>query len=184
VTRIACLGWGSLIWDPRALPIQREWFTDGPFVQVEFVRQSDNGRVTLVLEPTAPPIRSLWAVMDHTEVDAARDALRKREGVSKERAAEIAGWSSEGDDPESILGLREWAAAHGLAGVVWTALPSKYAGKERRTPSVDEVVTYLAGLRGAVRDEAERYIRRAPRQIDTPYRRRIEATLGWTFVAS
>ena len=38
--KIACLGWGSVIWDPRALPIQREWFKDGPFAPVEFTRQS------------------------------------------------------------------------------------------------------------------------------------------------
>jgi hypothetical protein len=184
MARIACLGWGSLVWDPRELPIQREWFADGPFVRVEFVRQSDNGRITLVLEASAPPVRSLWAVMDHAQVDAAREALRRREGVSRQRATEIRGWSRGEGPPELVLDLPEWAASHGLDCVVWTALPSKFNGKEGHTPVVTEVIEYLRSLTGATRDNAERYIRRAPRQIDTPYRRRIEAELRWAYQGS
>ena len=180
MARIACLGWGSLVWDPRELPIQREWFADGPFVQVEFARQSDNGRMTLVLEPSAPPVRSLWAVMDHTDIDAAREALRKREGMSQKRAKEIVGWSKGESSPELIIDLPEWTASHGVEGVVWTALPPKFDGEEGRTPEVEQVLEYLGGLTGAARDAAECYIRCAPRQIDTPYRRRIAAALQWT----
>ena len=180
MARIACLGWGSLVWDPRELPIQREWFADGPFVQVEFARQSDNGRMTLVLEASAPPVRSLWAVMDHTDITVARTALRKREDMTKKREAEIQGWSQGESSQELIADLPEWAASHGVEGVVWTALPSKFDREERRTPTMEQVLEYLRGLTGTTRDEAERYIRCAPRQIDTPFRRRIEAALNWT----
>ncbi len=179
MARIACLGWGSLVWDPRGLPIQREWFTDGPFVQVEFVRQSDDGRMTLVLEPSAPPVRSLWAVMDHTDIAVAREALRKREGVPKNREEYIGGWSKGENSPELIVNLPEWAVTHDVEGVVWTALPWKFDGT-KNTPEVAQVLKYLKGLTGAAHDNAERYIRSAPRQIDTPYRRRIEAALQWT----
>jgi hypothetical protein len=180
VARIACLGWVSLVWDPRELPIQREWFADGPFVQVEFVRQSDNGRMTLVLEASAPPVRALWAVMDHTDIAVAREALRKREGIPQKWKAEIRGWSKGESSQDMIVDLPEWAASHGVEGVVWTALPSKFNGEKRCTPTVEQVLEYLGGLTGATRDEAECYIRCAPRQIDTPYRRRIEAALRWT----
>lgn len=173
---IACLGWGSLVWDPRELPIQRIWFADGPFLSVEFLRQSTDKRITLVLDSIASPVRSLWAVMDVDHLPTARDALRKREGCNE---AYIASWSRGDAAPAKIGKLLEWSAAHGVDSVIWTSLPAKIGAVERR-PSIEEVLCHLRGLRGDERDNAERYVRRAPTQIDTKYRRRIEAELGWT----
>jgi len=174
---IACLGWGSLIWDPRDLPIRREWFEDGPLLRVEFARQSANGRLTLVLEPSAPEVRSLWAVMDTDNLPEAKKALMAREGTKNTEW--VASWSENDPAPDLIRGLPAWAAARGIIGVVWTTLPPQFDGGST-APTVEQAVEYLGGLEGGKRDEAERYIRYAPRQIDTPYRRRIEAALGWT----
>ncbi len=179
MTVIACLGWGSLVWDSRELPIQRSWFDDGPFIQVEFARQSQDGRITLVLEQSATPVRSLWAVMDSPDIATAREALRLREGIPASSSHRIGSWSVGGAPPQLVLGLPEWVSARGVQGVVWTDLPPKFDGKER-IPTEDEVVHYLGQLTGARRMAAERYIRQAPKQIDTPYRRRIEAALHWT----
>ena len=77
--KIACLGWGSLIWRPGNLLIQREWFNDGPLLPVEFVRKSDNGRLTLVITETAKPVRTLWALMTTYNLDEAKESLRKRQ---------------------------------------------------------------------------------------------------------
>ncbi len=178
MTRIACLGWGSLVWDPRELPIQREWFEDGPFVQVEFARKSSDGRITLVLTPSARAVRSLWAVMDLTEVSGAREALRTREGIPKPGADKIAEWTCGQEVPNMIVDLPQWAAARGVEAVIWTALPPKFDACNE--PTLSQVVDYLSGLTGNARDNAERYIRLTPRQIDTSYRRGIEAALHWT----
>lgn len=176
---IACLGWGSLVWDPRTLAIQRQWLEDGPMIRVEFLRRSNNGRITLVLDSSASPVRSLWAIMDATDMETAVEALRDREGVFKQNSErDIGRWVSGDASPANVLGLPEWAKARELDGVVWTALRHKFDSLE--TPATgDQIATYLAGLTGRVREDAENYVRRVPPQIDTPYRHIIEERLGW-----
>lgn len=172
---IACLGWGSLIWDPRELPLASKWCDDGPLVRVEFARESNDGRVTLVLHPTAHPVRSLWAMMKAADIEAARRDLGSREGIPKRRWVELVGaWPEDGS--ECILGLEEWAEERRLDAVVWTALGANFHAGQ---PLGDQVIGHLRSLVGARRDKAEEYVRRAPRQIDTEVRRRIENDLGW-----
>lgn len=74
--------------------------------------------------------------------------------------------------------IADWAAVAKLDGVVWTALPPKF-GDKAVTPSVDQVIAYLSDLEGEPRRPAEEYIRRAPSQIATAYRQRVERALGW-----
>jgi hypothetical protein len=178
--RIACLGWGSLVWDPRELPIRREWFKDGPFAPVEFTRQSGDGRMTLVIDPRATPLRVLWALMVPSDLPEATKALCNREGIEdKNCSTRIGSWQARGAAPGSIPGLPAWAEAHELEAVVWTALGPKF-GTENRPPNMQEVIEYLRGLRGAAREHAKQYFERTPRQIDTDYRRHVEAALGWS----
>jgi hypothetical protein len=174
---IACLGWGSLVWHPNGLPIRRGWFNDGPLINVEFARQSDNGRMTLVLSEGAAPVRSLWAIMERDDVSAAKEALRVREGMNT--AAKIGAFETGNAEPALINSCNAWLASNGIEAVVWTALPPKFNDVER-LPTENEVVEYLAGLRGPERDVAQEYVRNTPIQIDTNYRRTIEARLNWT----
>lgn len=162
------------------MPIQRRWFEDGPLVPVEFTRQSSDGRITLVVDPAAVPVRVLWALMLPTELQAAKEALRDREGITGNNwMSRIGSWQRGEPAPQAMSSLPNWAQAHGLDAVVWTAFRPKFNSNETR-PTVDEVVQYLRTLTGTARDNAERYVQCAPRQIDTEYRRRIEAELGWS----
>ena len=179
--KIACLGWGSLVWNPRQLPIHRGWFEDGPLVPVEFTRQSDDGRMTLVVEPRAAPLTVLWAHMVPLDLAPAVRALCYREGIADQNCSSwIGSWNRGESAPRNIADLPVWAETHELDAVVWTALSPRFEGKAR-SPSADEVIDYLRGLREPLRRRATEYIQRAPRQIDTDYRRQITIALGWSF---
>ncbi len=179
MSRIACLGWGSLIWSKGELPT-KGWLADGPLVRVEFLRQSDNGCVTLVLHASAPASRAYWALLDVQTVEDAVEALRMRERIPKTKAGAIGRWCIGEASPSLIVDLETWAKTKQLDAIVWTALPPKFDGSDGRVPSADDVVGYLRGRTGPVRENAEQYVRRAPKQISTPYRQKIEAELGWT----
>ena len=177
---IGCLGWGSLIWDPRDLPICGTWFTDGPFLPIEFARQSQDDRITLVLvkNEDKPLVRSLWTVMLVPDVEQAKEELAERESTDKQK---IGVWENGTKTSNDVIEQRigAWAKRIGLDAVIWTNLPPKFQNKDGRIPTQDEVISHLSGLRGQKRGNAECYIRMTPRQIDTDYRRYIEAKLHW-----
>ena len=177
---IVCLGWGSLIWHPDDLPTINDWYTDGPGLPIEFARQSRNGRITLVIEPKAKRIPVLWIQMTVPTVDAAQKALANREGVSLSRNPHSIGyWSHNGASRHSeTAGISKWAKTRGVNAVVWTELKPRFNNKPA-TPTRREVVEYLRGLKGLERAKAEEYVRKAPLQIRTAYRKAIELELGW-----
>jgi len=126
-------------------------------------------------------VRSLWTLFSVANPGDAREALRRREGVPQNKGeTHIAVWSGEQPNEGLPPNISRWAENLGLTAVVWTALPPKYADEEMRIPTADEAVGYLRGLPHEQRRYAEQYIRMAPRQIVTPYRRRFEAEFGWT----
>jgi hypothetical protein len=173
---IVCLGWGSLIWEPKGLLVAGAWHIDGPELPIEFLRQSENGRLTLVIDDDAKPLRTLWASMTPVTLDEAAAALCEREGTN---AKSIGRWPSSDQTFPHQQNIANWAKQRDVTGVVWTALPPKFEGKSHRKPSVDEAVAYLNALSGDQRKEAEKYIRCAPQQIRTAYRERFESELGW-----
>jgi hypothetical protein len=179
--KIACLGWGSLVWNPGDLPICGDWRLDGPALPIEFARQSSDGRMTLVITDGAIPTTVFWSELKAKSPDEARKVLGAREGVPRANVSSAIGlWETAASPADAVARvIADWAVAAKLDGVVWTALPPKF-GDRKVTPSSDQVVAYLSGLEGHRRQRCEEYVRRAPAQIVTAYRRRIERELGWT----
>lgn len=182
--KIACLGWGSLIWKPENLLIRREWFQDGHILPIEFTRQSKDGRLTLVITPNASQVRTLWAIMATTNLNDAKISLQIREGIGEKRLEMSIGSISkevqnENENPTNQL-IRTWMGHMSLDAVIWTNLSPKFNNEDGRIPTKQEAITYLEGLDINKRDHAEQYIRTAPRQIDTDFRRDFEKRWNWT----
>ena len=202
--KIVCLGWGSLVWRLGGLPVERfsgpsrppwarcikegddigDWQCDGPTVLVEFMRQSSKDRLTLVLHKQGTPVTSFWARMTVHDLDKAKEYLATREGRTP--LTNIHHWPKEDDDPETIPDLRSWASNRDIDRVIWTGLPPEFCGLKGIAPTEEQAIAYLRKLsEDGKAKEAKKYIRYAPPQINTAYRRRIVDCLGsdWGFPA-
>lgn len=188
--KIAVLGWGSLIWNPKRESValnlgDNKWFSDGPELPVEFARISRDKRLTLVLFPAREKVPVLWAMMAPNNLDEAIDNLREVEGIpafSKDRIGYVN--LQFGEQRSSVVAhiadeIRRWAYVKKVEAVIWTDLPPKFE-KETGTKFTEEnVISYLNNLPYDSKKKAEEYIRMAPRQIRTAFRPAIEKNLGW-----
>jgi hypothetical protein len=171
---IVCLGWGSLIWDPRCLPLHGDWKTNGPVLPLEFARQSQDDRVTLVITPDGAPCPTLWAELSVATLDEAIAALMAREGCA---SGTIGRWPSTTAFLQADA-IGAWAARHGVTGVVWTALSPGLKRARGAVPALGHVLDHLRTLTGDAREAAKIYVARTPLQVATRYRPALEAELG------
>jgi hypothetical protein len=181
--RIVCLGWGSLIWDPKCLKVDPKWSSDGPFLPLEFARISNDDRVTLVLLEGATPVQCLWTNMFLDDLLAARYDLMKREMRSEDQRNldKIGFWTRTSNSGSlGVSQIGQWAVPKmDIDAVIWTALlPKGFCDRYCESLS-DKVVEHLGSLLPPKREKAEEYVRRAPTQVRTNVRRAIEHELGW-----
>jgi hypothetical protein len=175
--KIACVGWGSLIWDPRELKIKdKKWFKDGPILPVEFVRISGNKRVTLVVDPTAKPLTTLWNLMDTNNFQIAFDSILQREGTITKRIHSIDRKST--PDSEIEKTVQSWLIEKELDSAIWTGLYLNNKVQDSR-PTADEIIGHLKSLSTTELEKAKEYIMKTPEQINTNYRKEIMNTLNW-----
>jgi hypothetical protein len=176
--KIAILGWGSLVWDPRALPLAGPWLQGGPYLPIEFTRISTDGRLTLVIDYiNGAGITVRFATSARRELDDAVEDLRQREGPTRR---ENIGSVTAQSDPTTVAHDRAgqiaaWCRAAGFDAAVWTALGSNFREKRGTPFTVGAAMKYLAQLGGEQRRLAFEYVNRAPAEVDTPLRRAFAA---------
>lgn len=176
--KIVCLGWGSLIEDSGKLLIDGEWHNDGPHLPIEFARQSQNGRITLVIHESFSSVPTLWANMTVEEKDGAIESLKTRERTVTKNVHSILSHSEPHNEIERIV--LTWIQEKGIDCAIWTGLPPKFNGTSGTIPTLDDLREYIERQYKKDRlkfSEIEKYIRKTPEQVQTVYRGQLEAMI-------
>jgi hypothetical protein len=178
--KIAILGWGSLIWNPRDLPISGKWQQDGPVLPIEFSRISDNGRLTLVIdERHGVDVPTRYALSPRLSLGEAVADLQRREGCPPENIGfvEVVGRRlsprAAERHPTACERIQAWATEKGFDAVVWTALGRRFKDRINVPFSPAAAVRYLQGLPAPQKESALEYIRNAPPEVMTPVRQAV-----------
>lgn len=178
--KVAVLGWGYLVWDPRSLDIDTPWQPDGPSLPIEFARFADPPRLLPVLLEGTPLQPTLWSLSRKQSVLAVAADLAVREGVSP---LDIGQWArAEATRPSSGIEatIADWVESKGLDGAVWRAVqPNLPDG----SPGLSSQELRLAFLRELVATgrahDAREYFERMPAQIRTPFQELVRQEFGW-----
>jgi hypothetical protein len=181
--RIAILGWGSLIWDPRQLQITGDWKSDGPTLPIEFGRISGDGRLTLVIDRDhGIPMQVAWIESSLSEGHQTIEDLAKREGCPIHGIGfvdRIAG-TGFGRYTELVEAVCKWAAEHQLDAAAWTDLGPNFTEKTGVAFSSGAALKYLTDLPTAQRTLALEYVKNTPQFVQTPVRRAVAEGLTGT----
>jgi hypothetical protein len=180
------LAWGSLVWDPRDLRIAGKFMANGPLLPIEFCRVSDDGRLTLAIDETFGALCKTYSAPSSLEsLDAARDNLCQREGMTDARAIGFVEPASNRQSdlameshPQAVATIAAWAESLGYDSAIWTALASNFNdwGKGGEPFSVSAALQYLETLEredSAKFAQALSYIRKAPPEVETPVREEV-----------
>lgn len=181
--KIAFLGWGSLIKEPRDLPIEGDWQKDGPKLWIEFSRISRNGKragcLTLVIdEKCDSEVTTLYVLSTRNDLSPAIADLQKREGTPTlddigfcEVATRRFAPNATSRHPKSCERILAWAKGKKLDAVVWTALSRRFKDATGIPFTPEAALKYLNELPAPTRALALDYIHSAPEQTMTPFRR-------------
>lgn len=179
--KIAVIAWGSLIWDPRTLQIKGDWDNSGPELNIEFSRVSKDGRLTLVIDAdNGVEAKTYSAQSKRSDLGDAIADLRDREGTIRKRIGFIEAANSNSsklefrDQIDVFENIQAWCKNSNYDAAVWTALPSQFKEQTNLDFSADNAIGYLRGLPKSAKENALEYIQKAPKEVITPVRSKIE----------
>jgi hypothetical protein len=183
MTKIAILGWGSLLWDKSDREFDKHhgaWMFDGPLLKLEFSRKSAKrlNALTLVIDQIhAEECKVAYALSKRRTFEKALTDLREREGTNRKNIGYVFTDGSgrrQGRDADSVDAILRWAEGAALDVVLWTDLPGDFYGV-RKNDFVTAAVNHVQQLPADAKALAAEYVWRAPDFIVTPLRTALQA---------
>ncbi len=190
MTRVAVIGFGSLIWDLDDLAphVAGDWqMYYGPVLPLEFSLVSRKRQHALAL------------VIDHADglscptcvIDSARETLEEAVAdlAARERTAiDNIGFVDQitGDSHSAHETTREtlwgWIQNSSYDSAVWTDGTRNFEALTGRRFDLQAAMDHLRALSGDGLSEARQYIDNAPAGVDTPLRRALKDSSWWNHV--
>jgi hypothetical protein len=184
--KIAILGWGSPVWDPRVLEIAASFEPTGPNLPVEFCRISKNHRLTLIIDETFGTLCQTYAAESGcSDLAAAIENLSQREKMANvsdvgflDIKAQTRSPIATERHPHAIETIADWTLNNGYDATIWTALDGHFDQLAHEPFSVNAAMRFMESLEDHEPEAFARaldYIRRAPPAIQTPVREAVQA---------
>jgi len=183
LTKIALLGWGSLLWDKSDREFDKHhsgWMFDGPVLKLEFSRKSTKrlNALTLVIDRIhGEECKVAYALSKRGTFERALTDLKEREGTNRKNigyAFTDGSGSRQGRDADSVDAILRWAHGAALDVVLWTDLPGDFDSVPKND-FLTAAVNHVQQLRADAKALAAEYVWRAPAFIVTPLRTALQA---------
>ena len=187
MSKIAVIGFGSLLWDldDLAPKVSGEWkMYEGPILPLEFslVSRKRHYALALVIDyGDGAPCPTCVIESVRSEIGAAIVDLANRERMEPTNIGFVDRNTGESHShrEETRNTFWNWIEDSTYDGAVWTDGERNFEALTGRAFSLKTAQDHLRSLQGISLEEARRYIRNAPARVETPLRRALEGAPWW-----
>ena len=187
MSKIAVIGFGSLLWDldDLAPKVSGEWkMYEGPILPLEFslVSRKRHYALALVIDyGDGAPCPTCVIDSVRSEIGAAIVDLANRERMEPTNIGFVDRntGKSHSHREETRNTFWNWIEDSNYDGAVWTDGERNFEALTGRAFSLKTAQDHLRSLQGISLEEARRYIRNAPARVETPLRRALEGAPWW-----
>ena len=187
MSKIAVIGFGSLLWDldDLAPKVLGEWkMYEGPILPLEFslVSRKRHYALALVIDyGDGAPCPTCVIDSVRSEIGAAIVDLANRERMEPTNIGFVDRntGASHSHREETRNTFWNWIEDSTYDGAVWTDGERNFEALTGRAFSLKTAQDHLRSLQGISLEEARRYIRNAPARVETPLRRALEGAPWW-----